>query len=315
MHKAFLPGAGLGTRLLPVTRLLPKPLVPLYHRPLVVHAIDACRAAGIIKFAVNTHHLPQAWANAFPASDPCPWRGENGQPAWQARHAACPVAFFHEPILLDTGGGLRNVREWIGRDSVLVHNADIFSTIPLRLFIEAHIASGHPASLLLRSKGPALHVATDPSGTRVTDIRRRLGRAEGTRQFTGIYCAGPELLEHLPPGEPASVIPAFLRLADEGRLGAVVIDEGVWLDLGDPATLLAAHLVPPLDPGVPRHHPQARIDPAARVDPATWVGPGARLGPTCKLEQCVVFPDAVVPPGCHDHALILPDGNVLRPVP
>lgn len=313
MHKAFLPGAGLGTRLRPVTRHLPKPLVPLFHQPLVIHALDACRAAGIIKFAINTHHLPEVWRQAFPACDPSPWQGENGESAWQARHAACPLAFFHEPILLDTGGGLRNIREWLGHDPVLVHNADIFSTIPLRRFIEAHLASGLPVSLLLRSRGPALHVAVDDSAARVVDIRRRLGRAGGTHQFTGIYCASPELLDRLPPREAASVIPAFLELAGEGRLGAVVIDDGVWLDLGDPATLLAAHLEPPLEPGVARRHPAALVDPAAAIDGASWLGPGAVIGAACDLTECVVFPGVVAPPGKLRRALILPDGLIVQP--
>ncbi len=308
MHKAFLPGAGLGTRLRPLTDHLPKPLVPLFHQPMVVHVLDACRRAGLMKFAINTHHLPDLWAEFFPPSDPCPWRGENGVAAWQARHAACPVTFFHEPLLLDTGGGLRNVREWMGRDAVLVHNGDIFSTMPLRPLIDAHLASGLPATLGLRATGPALHVAIDANESRVTDIRNRLGRAEGTHQFTGIYCASPALLECLPPGEPASVIPAFLHLARHGNLGCFLMDEGEWFDLGDPATALDTHLDPPVDPGVPRIHPLAAIDPAAEIDERSWVGPGAMVAANAVLKRSWVFPGAPVPAGHYDRAILLPDG-------
>lgn len=312
MH-AFLPGAGLGTRLRPLTGLLPKPLVPLWHRPLVEHALDACLAAGADRLAVNTHHLAGAWRDRFPACDGPPLAGENGEPVRHSRWRGRPLALFHEPVLLDTGGGVRNIRPWFDGGLLLVHNADTFAAVPLRELVAAHHASGLPVTLALRSRGPGLHIAVDAGGTRVTDIRNRLGRGEGSHQFLGIYCAAPELLDLLPPGAPASVIPAFLELARTGRLGAVVLDHGPWLDLGTPAALLDAHLAPPVDPGVPRVHPAAHVDPAAAVDALTWVGPGARVPAGAALAGSLVLPGATVPPGDHRHAIILPDGSVLAP--
>lgn len=311
MQKAFLPGAGLGTRLRPLTSLLPKPLLPLYHRPLVRHALDHCRAAGFRDFAINTHHLADAWRAAFPPAGRTRLRGANGLPAWRSEHAGCPVTFFHEPVLLDTGGGVRNIVEWSGGDPVLVHNGDIFTNLPLAALVRAHEASGLPATLALRSHGAALHVAVDPSATRVTDIRRRLDRADGTHQFTGIYCASPGLVGLLPAAEPASVIPAFLELARAGRLGCVVIDDGVWMDLGDPSTYLTAHLHPPADPAVPRIHPAAAVDAGAVIDDLTWIGPGATVGPGTVLAECVVLPGAGVPSGTHRHSIIPPAGAIL----
>ena len=66
MRKAFLLGAGLGTRLKPLTDSLPKPLIPYANRPLITHVMDHCIAAGITDFAINTHHLAEAWHAAFP---------------------------------------------------------------------------------------------------------------------------------------------------------------------------------------------------------------------------------------------------------
>jgi len=45
----------------PLTDVLPKPLVPLFHRPLVEWAMMACEEAGVAEFAINTHHLPERW--------------------------------------------------------------------------------------------------------------------------------------------------------------------------------------------------------------------------------------------------------------
>ena len=280
----------MGTRMRPLTERLPKPLVPLFHRPLVDWALEACAAAGIQRFALNTHHLPEAWQHFGTAAAPAnhPPAGANGVPSiartWQGRE----LTLYHEPVLLETGGGLKNIAGWIGDQSVLVHNADIFSTLPLGRLIAAHEASGLPVTLGLRSNGEAKHIALNGAGTRCTDIRGRLGRAEGTHVFSGIYCVSPELLAMLPAGEKVSVIPAFLALAQAGRLGTLILDEGLWLDLGDRTAYLRAHRELNLGPAL---HPDAIIEAGARIERSV-VGPGARV------QAGAVLRDSIVWPGC-----------------
>ncbi|MEI7911140.1 MAG: sugar phosphate nucleotidyltransferase [Verrucomicrobiota bacterium] len=291
MTQAFILGAGLGTRLRPLTERLPKPLVPLFHRPLAEWAMAACAAAGIQRFALNTHHLPEAWLHFGSAADvpSCLPAGANGLPSltriWQGRE----LTLFHEPVLLETGGGLKNIARWIGDEALLVHNGDIFSTMPLERLIAAHAASGLPVTLGVRSNGEARHLALDASGSRCTDIRGRLGRAEGTHVFSGIYCVSPEFLAMLPAGEKISVIPAFLELARSGRLGTLILDEGLWLDLGDRTAYLQAHRELQLGPQV---HPDAIIGAGARIERSV-VGPGA------VVRSGALLRDSVVWPGCH----------------
>jgi mannose-1-phosphate guanylyltransferase len=263
--KAFILGAGLGNRLRPLTDRLPKPLVPLFHRPLAEWAMTACGRAGIRHFAINTHHLPEAW-HGFGAET--------------------EVTFFHEPILLETGGGLKNIAAWIGNDPLLVHNGDIFSTLPLEKLIAAHEASGLPVTLALRSEGIAKHIAINASGTRVTDIRNKLGRADGTHVFSGIYCVNPGFLDGIPADEKISVIPAFLELAKAGNLGCVILDEGVWLDLGDRGSYLQAHRELALAPAI---HASATVEPGALVE-RSIVGPGAVVAAGAVIWDSVIWP-------------------------
>ena len=290
MNQAFILGAGLGNRLRPLTDRLPKPLVPLFHRPLVEWAMAACAQAGIKRFAINTHHLPAAWVD------------------FGTDHS---VTLFHEPVLLETGGGLKNIAEWMGGESVLVHNGDIFSTLSLEKLIAAHEASGLPVTLAVRSEGPAQHIALDPSGTRVTDIHKLLGRVAGTHLFTGIYCVSPRFLEMIPAAQKISVIPAFLKLAEAGQLGAIVLDDGVWLDLGDRESYLQAHRELALGPAI---HPQASIAPGAIIERSVIgagavieagavirdcvIWPGGRVGSAAVLDRCIVF-STTAASGCH----------------
>lgn len=271
MHQAFILGAGLGTRLRPLTDRLPKPLVPLFHRPLAAWALDACTRAGIRRFAINTHHLPEAW-NDFTALP---------------ENLERDITLFHEPVLLETGGGLKNIASWINGKPLLVHNGDIFSTLPLERLIAAHEASGLPVTLALRSEGAEKRVAFDESLNRVIDIRHELGRARGTHVFSGIYCVNPEFLDLLPSGEIISVIPAFLELAKEGKLGAIVLDEGVWLDLGDRDAYLQAHHELALGPAV---HPAALVGNGAIIENSV-VGPGAEIASGAVIRDSVLWPD------------------------
>jgi mannose-1-phosphate guanylyltransferase len=125
----------------------------------------------------------------------------------------------------------------------------------------------------------------------VSDIRGTLGRAAGTHVFSGIYVFSPELLELIPPGEKVSVIPAFLELAKQGRLGAVTLDEGVWFDLGDVPSYLAAHRELALADPV---HADAVISPRATVEDSV-VGPGAVVEAGAVVTGSVVWPGARVP--------------------
>lgn len=294
MHQAFILGAGLGTRLQPLTHHLPKPLVPLFHRPLAEWALEACHRAGIRRFAVNTHHLPDRW-NDFGNPDPdgASAPGANGIASIPRRWNDCPLALFHEPDLLETGGGLKNIASWIGDRPLLIHNGDIFSTLPLERLIAAHESSGNPVTLALRSEGDARFIALDETGCLVRDVRGLLGRAEGTHVFTGIYCVNPGFLDMLPAGEKVSVRPSFVELAAAGRLGAAVLDDGVWLDLGDRASYLEAHRTLALDTPV---HPAARVSPHAVVENSV-IGPSAEVAAGAIVRNSVLWPGTTVAPG------------------
>jgi NDP-sugar pyrophosphorylase family protein len=216
---AFILGAGLGTRLRPLTERLPKPLLPLNGRPMITYAMDHLIGAGIERFIVNTHHRPGAYGETFPDAS---WRG-------------VPIVFRHEPTLLDTAGGLKNIEDLLAGDgAILCYNGDILSDMSLSGLIAAHEKDRPDATLLLRSEGPLRNVDIDSSGT-ICDMRhtlRRPGKAQCL--FTGIYAVETSLLSHMEPGRIESVVDVFLRriTAQPGSIRGIVVDEGAWHDIG-----------------------------------------------------------------------------------
>jgi mannose-1-phosphate guanylyltransferase len=217
---AFVLGAGLGTRLRPLTDALPKPLLPVAGRPLITHAFDHLLAAGISRLIVNTHHLPDAYARAFPS----------------ASYRGVPITFRHEPVLLDTGGGLRNIAGLVPPgEPLLVYNGDVLTDLPLAPLLDDFRQHRAPATLALRSGPEPRNVLLAPGGF-LADLRGRLGRTGGTRcLFTGIQIVTPAFLQRIPPGLPLSVVETLLDLVREGTPPrGVLIDGGQWHDIGTP---------------------------------------------------------------------------------
>ena len=266
--QAFILGAGLGTRLKPLTDAFPKPLVPLFHKPLAEWAVEACQALGCKRFAINTHHLPEKWQGFGGDRD---------------------VTFFHEPILLETGGGLKNIESWIEEGNLLIHNGDIFSSMDLKKLVDAHESSGDEVTLALRSNGGEKRISLGENN-RVEDVRGEVIGLPGTHVFTGIYCVKKSFLKRIPAGEIVAVIPAFQDLVREGGIGAVVLDEGEWMDLGDVESYLAAHQKLALQQLI---HPEAMVEEGAVIENSV-IGKGARIGSGARVVNSVVWSGANV---------------------
>ncbi|MCX8238175.1 MAG: sugar phosphate nucleotidyltransferase [Akkermansiaceae bacterium] len=271
MRKAFLLGAGLGTRLQPLTNTLPKPLIPFANRPLITHVLDHCLDAGITDFAINTHHLHEAWQEAFP----------------EGTYRGAELTFFHEPNLLETGGGIKNIADWIKGDPVLIYNGDIITDLPIDRLITGHMASNNTATLAVQGHGPALHLAM--KGHRITDIRGKVNGQTGTHQFTGIYVIDAEILDLIPSNEKISIIPTFLKLIKRGELGAYhVKGSPQWLDLGSRESYLKASFAI-----TPEISPEANVSSEAEVE-NSWVGPGCLVEAGSSVTNSILWPGTKV---------------------
>ena len=219
INTAFILGAGLGTRLRPLTENMPKPLLPIGGRPIITYAMEHLRSIGVRRFIVNTHHCADKYKKAFPEGN---WQG-------------IPITFRHEPILLDTAGGIKNIEDLIaGDECIIVYNADIITNMPIELLIRKHFELKTTVTLVLRSTGPLLNVNVDKEGF-VCDMRHVL-KNEGVKSclFAGIYIVEKSFLKRLTAGKIESIVLPLVEMIKENphSVGAVVIDDGCWYDVG-----------------------------------------------------------------------------------
>lgn len=292
--QAFVLGAGLGTRLRPLTDELPKPLVPIFQKPLITFAFDHLIGAGCTKLIVNTHHKPEAYG-----SSP------------RQLYRDIPVHYRWEETLLETGGGIANVADLLGSEPFLVYNGDILTDLPLAALIDEHRRSGNVVTLALRSHGGPKHVAFDGTRSRVVDIRNQLGTGAPDRYvFTGIYAVEPAFMELLQPGVKRSVIPSFLELIRrDNALGGVVLDDGEWWDVGTreayvklhhdlPRLRFPAFHIPDADWRAPVHR-TARIEAGATVVGDSVIGAGVSVGEDARIEDTIAWPGAQIASRTH----------------
>src|SRR2546428_9277430 len=109
--QAFVLGAGLGTRLRPLTEYLPKPLIPIFQKPLITFALDHLIDIGVNKFVINTHKLLGLFREFF--SD--------------GRYTGCAVRLVHEPDLLETGGGIQEPESYLRSEPFITYQGGVLT--------------------------------------------------------------------------------------------------------------------------------------------------------------------------------------------
>jgi MurNAc alpha-1-phosphate uridylyltransferase len=224
---AMLMAAGLGKRMRPLTATRPKPLVEVAGKPLIDHALDRLRAAGIGRVVVNVHYLPDALE------------------AHLARRASdLDIAISDERgQLLETGGGVAHALPLLGEQPFFVANADnLWVDGPvdtLRLLASRWDDATMDALLLVVPLARAnCHAGR---GDFHMDAAGRLARRRPARVapfvYTGVQLVHPRLFADVPAGSFSTNILWDRAIAAQRAYG--VVHQGLWFDVGHPAAIPA----------------------------------------------------------------------------
>ena len=284
--QAFVLGAGLGTRLRPLTYDLPKPLIPICQKPLITFALDHLIDIGVKSFVINTHQLPERFEDFFSGNV----------------YAGHPIRLVHEPDLLETGGGIKNAERHLGTKPFIVYSGDILTDVDLAPLIDEHFRSGNDVTLALRETGLATGVAL--RNGRVVDIGNTFGHA-GDYDFANISIWNPEIFQRIPAAKKISFIPVLTEwIRQDGKIGGIVLNDHKWFNIGSRTQYLEVHRAILEQHWKPRYvktpewpaqiAPDAAVDPTARLSGFYSIGAGCEVGADVLIEDTILWPGSQI---------------------
>lgn len=279
---------GFGTRLRPLTETIPKPMLPVAHRPMIVHLVERLGEGGVTDVVLALGFKPEPFRSAFP----------------DGVHDGVRIHYAVEPEPLDTAGAIRFAADSVAvDDTFVVANGDIITDLPIDQLLAAHRRAGVDATQHLTE-------VDDPSAFGVVELgpdgiverfveKPPPGTTDSRFINAGTYVLEPAVLQMIPAGRRCSIErDVFPALVDARRLSALPTDH-YWLDTGRPEQYLQANL--DLIDGTRDHtavavHPGARVAADAVVN-GSIVGDRAVVGSGAVLERSLVLPGGVVAEG------------------
>lgn len=245
--KGLIFAAGIGSRLRPLTDKVPKALVEVGGMTMLERNMTRLTEAGVTDIIVNVHHHAPLVKEWLAANAP--------------RLGASVTVSDESDLLLDTGGGLLKALPGLAdADAIVLHNADIYTDIPLGPIIEEHLSreatDALPAvTLAVATRDTSRYLLFDSEGrmrgwqNRATGEVRPAGLdTEGLTPlgFLGIHVVSPAIGPLLRDYAEAtgsgvfSLTPFYVAGAEALDIRARLAEGHTWIDIGRPETLARA---------------------------------------------------------------------------
>lgn len=218
VKQAMILAAGMGNRMRPLTDERPKPMVEIKGKPMIDYALEQLAAHGIQKCVVNTHYKADVLHNHL-----------------KAKQLPFELIISHEPVLLNTGGGIKNALQHFNMEQpVMVLAGDsILEGVDILKKLDA--AWSQVAMDILLLLQPLSSMTLTPG---VGDYDMSNGRParslsqSGKYMWTSARILNPRIFDKAPNGE-FSFLPLMDAAEKSARLAAQISD-GVWHHLTTP---------------------------------------------------------------------------------
>jgi MurNAc alpha-1-phosphate uridylyltransferase len=219
--KAIILAAGRGERMRPLSDRVPKPLLRAGGASLIEWQVKRLAAAGMRDIVVNVSHLAQAIVRAL---------GDGA--AFGAR-----LTYSHEPVALETAGGIVQAMPMLGSGAFVAVNADIYCDYDYSALARAAERLGRGCAdwlaYLVLVENPAHH----PGGDFTLAADGRVGGAmQGRLTFSGIGVYRPEFFAGIEAGARKGIAPLLYAAAEQGCVQGECF-RGRWVDVGTPQRL------------------------------------------------------------------------------
>jgi NDP-sugar pyrophosphorylase family protein len=225
--KAMILAAGMGTRLLPLTKNKPKALVEINGTPMLEIVIRRVISYGFTDIVINVHHFA----------------GQIIAFLEQNHNFGVSISVSDETGgLLDTGGGLLKARNFFNDGKpFLVHNVDILSDINLTDLYNFHLEHNPMATLAVKNRDTSRSLLINANQELCGWKNNQTGKtiiSKGTEAdlvpiaFSAIHIINPKIFPFFTETGVFSIMDAYLRLARDHRIFTWCHDHNFWIDIG-----------------------------------------------------------------------------------
>ncbi len=207
---------GRGVRLLPHTKSCPKPMLPVFGKPMLEHIILKAKSENINDFIISTHYLGNVIEDYF---------GDGKK--WKVN-----IEYVREEDPLGTAGALSLIQRNL-KSTIVVTNGDVMTDIRYTDLIDYHEKHGAYATMSVRS-----HEWENPfgvvnlSGIEIESFEEK--PVVRSHINAGIYALDPQILATLETNSYLDMPDLFLRLKGYGQRVVVYPIHEPWLDVGRP---------------------------------------------------------------------------------
>ena len=284
MAVAILLVGGFGTRLMPLTKNTPKPMLTVAGVPVTEHQLAMAKAAGITEIVLATSYLSEVFI---------PYFGDGSKWGMKIKYAV-------EKEPLGTGGAIRNAAKLLDTtESVVILNGDVLSSHNLSEQIRQHEANDADVTLHLTEVEDARAfgcVPTDSDG-RVSAFLEKMENPITNQINAGCYVFNPRVISTIPVDTVVSVErETFPQLVAQGARVFGYVENAYWLDIGTPRALLRASIDIVKRSGEFLAMPGSTIDPTAVVTGGSCIGSGSTIGAGAVIDGSIIEAGSVIGP-------------------
>lgn len=207
---------GVGSRLYPLTENCPKPLLPVYGKPIMEHILSRAIGEGFSCFFVSVNYLSEMIEDYF---------GDGER--WGVK-----IKYLYEDKPLGTAGALKNLRDLVSSPFV-VTNGDVLTHMRYSEFLDFHKSHGAQATMAVRTyewQNPFGVVSID--GLDIVGLEEK--PVDVSHINAGIYALEPNVLDFLAPQEKCDMPFLFDRIRKSGKRTVAYPMHEPWLDVGRP---------------------------------------------------------------------------------
>jgi mannose-1-phosphate guanylyltransferase len=287
--KAMILAGGLSTRLYPLTKQVPKPLVPVVGEPNAVHLIRYLKSYGIEQIAINVHYLADMIVDTL---------GDGSR-------FGVRLEYLHEKELLGSAGAVEQMKHFLSDAPFVVVGCDDLTDLPLDKLLTFHREKKAIATIGLveREEVDQYGVVVTARDGKITGFQEKppKGTEKSKLVNTGIYAFTPQIFDHIPTGVfydfGKNVFPALQEAA--AAFYGFDARNAYWCDIGTPSeyrrattdVLTGAFRIPghaelTSDVWIGKN---AHVAPDAIVTGPTVIGDGAQVQSGARIERSILW--------------------------